>query len=91
MQKCSDGERFTPCWNVESSWRKRHDRVSGESMKRRAFSIVGAIIALFGLVWFLQGAGMLPGSVMSGSQFWEIAGALTLIVGIAIVAYCLKA
>jgi hypothetical protein len=33
---------------------------------------------------------MLPGSVMSGMQFWEIAGALTFIVGIAIVAYCLK-
>jgi uncharacterized membrane-anchored protein YitT (DUF2179 family) len=59
-------------------------------MKRRTFSIVGAVIALFGLVWCLQGAGVLPGSVMSGSQFWEIAGALTFIVGIAIVAYCLK-
>jgi uncharacterized membrane-anchored protein YitT (DUF2179 family) len=59
-------------------------------MKRRTFSIVGGVIALFGLVWFLQGAGVLPGSVMSGSQFWEIAGAVTFIVGIAIVAYCLK-
>ena len=59
-------------------------------MKRRTFSIVGAIIALIGLVWSLQGAGILPGSVMSGSQFWEIAGALTCIAGIAIFAYCLK-
>ncbi len=59
-------------------------------MKRRVFSIVGAIIALFGLVWFLQGAGVLPGSVMTGSQFWETAGAVTLIIGIVIVAYCLK-
>jgi uncharacterized membrane-anchored protein YitT (DUF2179 family) len=55
-------------------------------MKRRIFSIVGAAIALFGLVWFLQGAGLLPGSIMSGSQFWEVAGALTFIVGIAIAA-----
>jgi uncharacterized membrane-anchored protein YitT (DUF2179 family) len=59
-------------------------------MKRRIFSIVGAIIALFGLIWFLQGASILPGSVMTGSQFWEIAGILTFIVGIVIVAYCLK-
>jgi uncharacterized membrane-anchored protein YitT (DUF2179 family) len=59
-------------------------------MKPRVLSIVGAIIALFGLVWFLQGAGVLLGSVMSGSQFWETAGALTIIVGIVIVAYCLK-
>ncbi|MGA2461502.1 MAG: hypothetical protein ABSF82_08800 [Candidatus Bathyarchaeia archaeon] len=59
-------------------------------MKRRAFSIVGAIIALFGLVWFLQGVGVLPGSVMSGSQFWEVAGAVTFIVGLVIITYCLR-
>ena len=59
-------------------------------MKRRVFSVVGVIIALFGLVWFLQGAGVLPGSVMSGSQFWETAGALAFIVGIVIVAYSLR-
>lgn len=85
-----DEERFTTCWNVESSWRNRYDRVSGESMKRHAFSIVGAIIALFGLVWFLQGTGVLPGSVMSGSQFWEIAGAITFIMGLVIITYCLR-
>jgi len=56
-------------------------------MKRRVFSILGVILGLFGLIWFLQGAGILLGSVMSGSRFWEIAGAFTLIVGIAIVAY----
>ncbi|MGA3406474.1 MAG: hypothetical protein ABSD49_12150 [Candidatus Bathyarchaeia archaeon] len=59
-------------------------------MKRRAFSIVGAIIALFGAVWFLQGASVLPGSVMSGSQFWEIVGAMTFIVGLVIVTYCVR-
>ena len=59
-------------------------------MRRRIFSIVGAIIAFFGLIWLLQGAAILPGSVMSGSQFWEVAGAATFIVGIAIAAYCLK-
>jgi len=69
----------------ELEWKKE-----AENMKRRIFSIVGAIIAFFGLVWFLQGAGVLPGSVMSGSQFWEIAGAATFIIGIAIVAYCMK-
>jgi hypothetical protein len=62
----------------------------GENMKRRALSIVGAIIALFGLVWLLQGVGVLPGSVMSGSQFWEIAGAITFIVGLAIITYSLR-
>jgi hypothetical protein len=59
-------------------------------MKRRAFSIVGGIIALFGLVWFLQGAGLLLGSVMSGSQFWEIAGGLTFIVGLGVFFYFMR-
>jgi len=59
-------------------------------MKRRVFSIVGAVIAFFGLVWFLQGASILPGSVMTGSQFWEIVGILAFIVGTVIAAYCLN-
>jgi hypothetical protein len=59
-------------------------------MKRRVFLIVGAILAVIGLVWLLQGAGILLGSVMTGSQFWETAGAMTFIIGIAVVAYCLK-
>ena len=59
-------------------------------MNRRVISIIGAIIALIGLVWFLQGASILPGSVMTGSQFWEIAGALTFIVGIVISGIGLK-
>jgi hypothetical protein len=42
------------------------------------------------LIWFLQGVSILPGSVMTGSQFWEFAGILAFIVGIVIVAYCLK-
>jgi len=59
-------------------------------MNRRVISLIGAIIVLFGLVWFLQGASVLPGSVMTGSQFWEIAGAVTVIVGIVIIAFGLK-
>jgi hypothetical protein len=59
-------------------------------MNRRVVTLVGAIVALLGLVWFLQGVGALPGSLMSGSQFWEIAGAITVIVGLVIVAFGLR-
>lgn len=59
-------------------------------MNRRVSAIVGAIISLFGLVWFLQGVGILPGSVMSGSQFWEIVGAITFLIGIGIVVVSVK-
>ena len=59
-------------------------------MKRRVFSVVGVILAVFGLIWLLQGAGILSGSVMTGSEFWEIVGAVTFIVGLVIVPYSLK-
>ncbi len=59
-------------------------------MSRRVISIVEAIISLVCLVWFLQGASVIPGSVMSDSQFWEMAGGLTLIAGIVISASSLR-
>ena len=32
--------------------------------------VVAAIAALVGLVWVLQGAGVLPGSFMTGDMLW---------------------
>jgi hypothetical protein len=43
--------------------------------------VVAAILAAVGFVWALQGAGVLPGSFMSGSAFWLLAGLA--IVGVA--------
>jgi hypothetical protein len=60
------------------------------SMVQRVLVTVGVLIALFGLVWLLQGGGVLPGSAMSGSQFWEMAGALTFIVRTAVAGIGLK-
>jgi hypothetical protein len=61
-------------------------------MNRRLIvsTILGAIVLLFGFVWFVQGIGILPGSVMSGSQFWEIAGAVTFAIGILILVFSAK-
>lgn len=56
-------------------------------MRLRAIAIpVGAIILLMGLIWFLQGIGILPGSVMTGSSFWAGAGGLAVIVGLILIA-----
>ncbi len=56
---------------------------------RIALIIVGAVMSLMGLVWILQGIGILPGSVMSGQTFWayvgvgmDIVGSLMIVVGI---------
>ncbi len=45
----------------------------------------GAVISLIGLVWFLQGIGVIPGRFMTG-QFWPMAGAFVLIVGLIMIA-----
>lgn len=36
--------------------------------------VVGGVCLLVGLVWTLQGAGVLLGSFMTGSRFWLIVG-----------------
>jgi len=32
--------------------------------------VLGSVCLLVGIVWTLQGAGILPGSFMTGSRFW---------------------
>ncbi|AGP63813.1 MULTISPECIES: hypothetical protein [Mycobacterium] len=45
---------------------------------------VGLIIALFGVIWALQGFGVLGGSPMSNTTTWSVIGPITALVGIAI-------
>jgi len=57
-------------------------------MRRRTLAIpIGIILLFFGSVWFLQGIGVLPGSIMSGSDFWAVAGGLVVILGLALVGF----
>jgi hypothetical protein len=44
----------------------------------------GAVLALVGLVWALQGAGVLPGSAMSGEREWLVIGTVVTVVGAAL-------
>ena len=45
---------------------------------------VGLIVALFGLIWALQGFGVLGGSQMSNTTTWSIAGPITMLIGIVV-------
>jgi hypothetical protein len=47
--------------------------------------IVGVLLVLAGAVWALQGAGILPGSVMSGQGFWLGAGIVAVLIGIGLI------
>jgi hypothetical protein len=45
---------------------------------------VGVLITLAGVIFALQGVGVLGGSVMSGVTFWAVAGPVIALVGLAI-------
>ena len=51
-----------------------------------AFAI-GLIVALFGLIWALQGFGVLQGSPMSNTMTWSIIGPITALIGIVIAVF----
>ena len=57
---------------------------------RRAFFVtfaVGLVVALFGLIWALQGFGVLGGSPMSNTTTWSIIGPITVLIGIVIAVF----
>jgi hypothetical protein len=57
---------------------------------RRAFVVtfaVGLIVAVLGLIWALQGFGVLGGSPMSNTTTWSISGPITVVIGIVIAVF----
>jgi hypothetical protein len=42
------------------------------------------IVAVFGLIWALQGFGVLQGSQMSNTTTWSISGPITVLIGIVV-------
>jgi len=52
---------------------------------RYLWLIFGALAALVGLVWTLQGLGILGGSVMSGRSIFIVIGLLVVAIGVALV------
>lgn len=49
--------------------------------------LVGGLFVLTGLVWILQGAGVLPGSPMTGQLVWLFAGIIGLAAGVGLIAW----
>jgi len=44
---------------------------------------IGALLAVIGVIWILQGINVLPGSFMTGQIQWAIYGGIALVAGIA--------
>lgn len=47
-------------------------------------NIVGVLLMVIGVVWFLQGIGVLPGSFMTGQTKWAINGGIAFVVGLVV-------
>lgn len=59
-------------------------------MGRGTVVLVGAIVALLGAIFTLQGIGTLQGSPMSGTTTWSVAGPVIVVVGLGIVLFGIR-
>jgi len=50
-------------------------------------NIIGGLLTLIGVGWFLQGINVLPGSFMTGQIQWAIYGGLAAAVGIGLLVF----
>lgn len=48
-------------------------------------TVLGVLIILAGLIWFLQGINVLPGSFMTGQPQWALYGGIAILVGAALI------
>jgi hypothetical protein len=52
--------------------------------------IIGGLAVLVGAVWIGQGAGLIKGSFMTGSQTWLAIGLVCLVVGLLLIFLALR-
>ena len=52
---------------------------------RIALTIVGVVAILGGGVWIGQGAGLIPGSFMTGDRTWFVIGMVVAFIGIVLI------
>ncbi len=55
--------------------------------RTRLVRMIAVIALLLGLLWTLQGAEVLGGSAMSGERSWLIAGVISMVVGLGLLAW----
>jgi hypothetical protein len=49
---------------------------------KTAMLVLGVVLVLLGLLWFLQGVDVLGGSAMSGNTVWAVVGPVVAVVGV---------
>ncbi|HEY6275537.1 MAG TPA: hypothetical protein VIX86_04325 [Streptosporangiaceae bacterium] len=53
-------------------------------MKRIVLAVIGALIALTGIIFTLQGLGYINGSFMTGATLWAVIGPVVALIGLVI-------
>lgn len=53
-------------------------------VRRRGLLVLGVLAALLGLLFTLQGVGVVQGSAMSGTTFWTVTGPVIVVAGLAL-------
>jgi hypothetical protein len=53
-------------------------------MMRIVLNVVASLMVLAGVIWFLQGINVLPGSFMTGQIRWAVYGGIAFAAGIAL-------
>ncbi|HZC53758.1 MAG TPA: hypothetical protein VE441_14845 [Mycobacterium sp.] len=53
-------------------------------MRKPGLVALGVVIVLAGLLFTLQGVGVLTGSTMSNTTFWSVAGPVIVVVGLVV-------
>jgi hypothetical protein len=59
----------------------------GWKIMRIFLNIVAVLLILVGLVWFLQGINVLPGSFMTGQTEWAVYGGIAIVAGIGLLVF----
>jgi hypothetical protein len=59
-------------------------------MRNRLLAGVGALVVIVGVIWTLQGLGVVGGSVMTGKTLWAVVGPLVAVAGLAMVVASLR-
>lgn len=55
-------------------------------MRTGLVTALGVLLAIAGVIWALQGFGVIGGSFMSGNSVWAIIGPVVAVIGLALVA-----
>jgi hypothetical protein len=59
-------------------------------MRRTGLLVLGIVVALAGLLFTLQGVGVITGSAMSNTTFWSVAGPVIVFGGLILVGVGLR-